>query len=248
MKTKTVVRSILCGALLAQFAAPAVAASGDDGWTWTAAPYIWATSIKADFDDSVPVSDPSPDFSDIVDKIDGAFLGHLEGQGDQWGIMSDIIFLSLADDRDRPNFSIEGDLDATIFELAAVWSPGDTRYQGFEGFIGMRYMDVELGLAANPVNPGLSPRSTGFDKGYTDALVGARYTLPLGDKWALGLRGDISFGDSEGSWSANAMFRRQLGSGALLLGYRYFDVELQPGADSFDLTLYGPEIGYAFVW
>ena len=63
-----------------------------------------------------------------------------EGQGDQWGSMSDLIFLSLADERDRPNFSIDADLDTTIFELAAVWSPGDTRYQGFEAFAGLRYM------------------------------------------------------------------------------------------------------------
>jgi hypothetical protein len=248
MKKATVTHSILCGALLASSATPGTAASGGDGWTWTAAPYIWATSIKADFDDSAPVSDPSPDFSDIVDKIDGAFLGHLEGQGDQWGILSDLIFLSLADDRSRPNFSIDADLDTTIFELAAVWSPGATRYQGFEAIVGLRYMDVELGLTADPDTPALSGRSTGFDKGYTDALVGARYSLQLADKWALGFRGDVSFGDSEGSWSANVMFRRELGSGALLLGYRYFDVELEPGADSFDLTLYGPEIGYAFVW
>ncbi len=195
MKKTKLVRSALCGALLALVATPGIAASGGDGWTWTAAPYIWATSIKA-----------------------------------------------------RPNFTIDADLDTTIFELAAVWSPGATRYQGFEAIVGMRYMDVELGLAADPVNPALSGRSTGFDKGYTDVLIGARYTVPLADKWALGFRGDASFGDSEGSWSANVMFRRELGSGALLLGYRYFDVELEPGADSFDLTLYGPEIGYAFVW
>ena len=248
MKKTTVVRSILCGAVLASIATSGFAASGDEGWTWTAAPYIWATSITADFSDSAPVSDPSPDFSDIIDKIDGGFLGHLEGQGDQWGIMSDLIFLSLADERDRPNFSIDADLDATIFELAAVWSPGDTRYQGFEAFAGLRYMDVELGLAADPVNPALSGRSTGFDKSFNDFLIGARYTLPLAEKWAMGFRGDTSFGDSEGSWSANVMFRREMGSGALLLGYRYFDLQLEPGADSFDLTLYGPEIGYAFVW
>lgn len=248
MKTSTVLSTLFCGALLGSSATPGFAASGDDGWTWTAAPYIWATSISADFDDSAPVSDPSPDFSDLVDKIDGGFLGHLEGQGDQWGIMSDLIFLSLADDRKRPNFSIDADLDTTIFELAAVWSPGDERYQGFEAFVGMRYMDVELGVAADPVNPGLAGRSTGFDKDYTDVLIGARYTVPLADKWALGFRGDTSFGDSEGSWSANMMFRRQLGSGALLLGYRYFDLQLEPGTDAFDLTLYGPEIGYAFVW
>ncbi len=244
----TAVRSTLVATILALCAPSSFAASGDSGWTWTATPYIWATSIKADFNDSAPVSDPSPDFSDIMDKFDGGFLGHLEAQSDHWGMYADVIYLGLADTRDRPNFSIDADLDSTIFEVAGVWSPDDTRYQGFEVFAGIRYFDVELKLDANPVNPSLSGRNTGFNKSFTDALIGARYTVPLSDKWAMSMRGDASFGDTEGSWSASALLRREMGSGALVFGYRYLNVELKPGADSFDLTLYGPEIGYAFVW
>lgn len=245
---RTLVRSTLVATILALCAPASFAASDDSGWTWTATPYIWATSIKADFNDSAPVSDPSPDFSDIMDKFDGGFLGHLEAQSDRWGMYADIIYLGLADTRDRPNFSIDADLDSTIFEVAGVWSPDETRYQGFEVIGGIRYFDVELKLDANPVNPSLTGRNTGFDKGFTDALIGARYTVPLSDTWALSMRGDASFGDTEGSWSASGLLRWKLGSGALVFGYRYLDVELKPGADSFDLTLYGPEIGYAFVW
>ncbi len=101
-------------------------------------------------------------------------------------------------------------------------------------------------IHAHPNNSG--GRSTGFDKSFTDALIGARYTVPSSDTWALSMRGDASFGDTEGSWSANALLRWKLGSGALVFGYRYLDVELKPAADSFDLILYGPKIGYAFVW
>jgi hypothetical protein len=244
----TAVRSTLVASILALCAPASFAASGDSGWTWTATPYIWATGIKADFADGAPVSDPSPDFSDIIDKIDAGFLGHLETQNDHWGMYADIIYLGLADSRNRTNFKIDADLDSTIFEVAGVWSPGDTRYQGFEAIAGIRYFDVDLQLDADPVNPALSGRSTEFDKSFTDALIGARYTVPLSDKWALSMRGDASFGDTEGSWSASALLRWKLGSGAMVFGYRYLDVEFKSVTDSFDLILYGPEIGYAFVW
>jgi hypothetical protein len=102
--------------------------------------------------------------------------------------------------------------------------------------------DVDFDDAALP-SPELE-----FDKSFTDFLIGARYIMPLSDLWSVAFRADASFGDSEGSWSASVNTTRKIGRGALILGYRYFELELQPRESTFDMSMYGPQIAYAFRW
>lgn len=245
--------SALCtafaGSMLALAAAPGNAASGDS-LTWVAAPYIWLPTVDASFNDRSGSGNPDvgEGESDIMDKLDGAFLGHLETQGDNWGVFSDMVFLGLGDDHNGTRVSTDSELDAGIYELAAVWSPGDERYRGFEVIGGIRYMTVDLQVDFDPVNPALASRSVNFDEDFTDFLIGARFTVPLSDNWNFAVRGDTSFGDSEGTWNVSGLFGRKLGSGSLVFGYRYFSAELKPNENTLDIDLYGPEIGYAFVW
>lgn len=247
MKNSTL-GSVLAGTLLALGAGPGHAQSSD--LTWIAAPYIWAPTVDASFNDRSGSGNPDvgEGESDIMDKLDSAFLGHLETQGDNWGLYGDMVFLGLGDERDGTRVDIDSELDAGIYELAAVWSPGDERYRGFEAIFGIRYMSVELQLDFDPVNPALSPRQVDFDEDFTDFLIGARYTVPLSDTWAFSMRADGSFGDSEGTFNVAGLFLWEMGPGALAFGYRYFDAELQPNENTLDIELYGPEIGYAFIW
>ena len=247
---KTVLSSIVAGSILALCAAPGYAGP-NDSLTWVAAPYIFIPSVDASFNDRS--GSGSPDVgegeSDIMDKLDSGFLGHLETQGDNWGMFGDMMFLGLGDDRDGNLVSIESELDAGIYEFAAVWSPGEERYRGFEAFAGLRYIDLELQLDFNPVDAALDSRSVDSDESYSDFLIGARYTVPLSDNWALTMRADGSFGDTEGTFNASGLFAWKLGPGALAFGYRYFTGELESEAgNTLDIDLYGPEIGYAFIW
>ena len=38
-----------------------------------------------------------------------------------------------------------------------------------------------------------------------DFMLGARYTWSLSERWGLTLRGDGSFGDTEGTWNTSAV-------------------------------------------
>ena len=123
-------------------------------WDWMVAPYGWAPSISTDIETQSPPSSSSTDtkFGDIVDKIDGAFQIHIEGQGDRWGMFADFTFLGLADDSEHPRFRTESDLDTRLFEIAAVWSPGEGRFEGVDVFAGLRYIDVDMTLELEPTN------------------------------------------------------------------------------------------------
>ncbi|MCL1635598.1 hypothetical protein M2650_13300 [Luteimonas sp. SX5] len=242
---KTNATAALCAAMALSFATPSQAA---EGWDWLVAPYGWAASIGTDLETRTPPSTASTDtkFGDIVDKIDGAFQIHIEGQGDHFGVLTDFTYLGLADDRDRPRFKMESDLDTRLFELAAVWSPGEDRYRGAELIAGLRYIDVDLTVQLKPANPVFRDVSVEASQSFSDFMIGGRYTWAFTDRWGLTVRGDGSFGETEGTWNASAVVQYRTGNGAWAFGYRHLDAEFDTGNANTDITMSGPEIGYAF--
>ena len=241
-------RPRIAGLLLcfAPFAASAAAPSGT--WDWAVAPYAWAASIGTDVQTHAPPTDASVDtgFDDVVDILDGVFEIHGEGQGDAFGAFADFTYCGLADDQQRRVLRTESDLDMRLIEVAGVWSPGEQRFTGLETFFGARVIDLDFTLQFLPDNPAFAPRA--IDKGETfyDAMVGARYTWAWSNKWSLTLRGDGSWGDTEGTWNASAVAQYRTGNGSWAFGYRYLDVDLENGGDTLSVSLYGPVIGYAF--
>lgn len=228
---------------------PLTHAADGEGWDWMVAPYGWAASIGTDLQVRQPPAggvSTDTDFDDIVDKIDGAFQIHAEGQGDHFGMFTDFTYLGLADERDRPRFHTESDLDTRLFELAAVWSPGEDRYRGLEVFAGLRYIDVDLTIQADPENPLFNTTTIDGGETFIDFMIGARYTWALSERWGLTVRGDGSFGDTEGTWNTSGVLSYRMKHGAWLFGYRYLSVELETGDSNTDITMSGPMIGYGF--
>jgi hypothetical protein len=231
--------------------APAAQAAEGEGWDWMVAPYGWAASIGTDLRSGQPPAGGTStdvDFDDIVDKIDGAFEMHVEGQGDDFGVFADFTFLGLADEKDHPRFHSESDLDTRLFEIAAVWSPGEQRHQGIELFAGLRYIDVDATVQLDPENPLFD--TTRLDGGATfnDFMLGARYTWAISDRWGVTFRGDGSFGDTEGTWNTSVVADYKTKHGAWLFGYRYLSVEMETRGNRFDITMNGPMIGYGFMF
>jgi hypothetical protein len=240
--------SLLTLAAITALASAPMAQASD--WDWSATPYLWMPSISTDLlNDAPPVeAESDTNFSNIIDKIDMAFMGHLEGQGDDFGAFADIIYLSLGDQKDFERFSTDSSLDASVFELAAVWSPGEQRNQGFEAIGGLRHIILDFSVDFDPVNPELPDAQVHLDQSYSDFMVGGRYTGSFNENWGYTLRADGSWGDTEGTMNLVAGIDYKTNSGAWLLGYRYMTVELGDDDTDVELTLNGPVLGYAFKW
>lgn len=237
-------RNVLVAALLGIAASPCMAA--DSGWDWNVAPYLWASSITTDFQVRGRPVGGETEFSDIVDKLDYAFQMHVEGQGDDFGIFVDYTYLKLSDEVNRDALGIDASLDSTLFEAALVWSPGAERHRGFEAFGGVRYLNTGVDVKFDPTNPALPDERRTLDKGYTDALIGARYIAQIGEKWSLTVRGDGSFGDTEGSYSGSMVFQYHTGGGAWAFGYRYLDAEMETSGENANVVMAGPIVGYVY--
>jgi len=227
---------------------PTAAHAAEDGWSWAVAPYLWMPSIKADLREDLPPAENQRDYVDWIDKLDFAFLGHVEGQGDRFGMFGDLVYLSLGDSHSYPRVRTEGNLDASIVELAAVLPMGEERFEGFDLFGGVRYFDLSVESKFDPVNELLPTVSRKRDEGFTDFMFGARYTAKLSDRWGITVRGDGSTGDTDGSWSVGGNVQYHMRNGFWVFGYRYMEVDLPMRDSSLDLKLYGPLVGYAFTF
>lgn len=226
----------------------AQASQGSSTWDWSIAPYIWAPSISTDVRTTTPPSSSSSDtrFDDLIDKIDGAFLVHAEGQGDDVGVFADFVYLGLASGRERPRFRTESDLDARLLELAVVWSPGAERSRGIELFGGLRQVDVDFSAQLTPANPVFPTASIEVGETFNDVMLGARYIWAISDRWAISLRGDGSWGDTDGTWNLGTVVQYRTRNGAWLMGYRHLDIDLESKGNRMSLELSGPQFGYAF--
>ncbi len=220
--------------------------SGD--WDWSLTPYAWLPAVGTDIHIDVPPIDTggTTQFSAIRAKLGFTIPLHLEGQGDDWGLLSDLLYLPLSAKTHGEFFSTDTSLDAGIFELAAVWSPGQVRHEGFEVIGGLRYLWASIDFKLIPANPDLPIGKVSPGTDYADFMLGARYIAKLSDRWDLTLRGDGSWGSTDGTYGADAVFTYATSNGAWVFGYRYLSLKFGDSDREFNVKMYGPEIGYAF--
>lgn len=210
-----------------------------DDYDWFAAAYIWAADISVDSKDA----SAGINFNSILDKLEMAFQTHVEVQGDELGGFIDFTFLGLGGNKAGQFGDAHSDLDLTLMDLGLVWSPGPERYSGFEAYGGLRYLDVGFHLVVDPAAP-LPTFDTRVNDTYTDLLVGARYRFPLNDHWRLTFMGDVSGGDTEGTWSAGVLAGYVTGPHHFIVGYRHMEAEVKANGSTASETMTGPLIAY----
>ncbi len=235
-----------CGVAL--FAANANAQSSGDAH-WSVTPYIWASDTSLDFSlNGSPVGGADLSFNDILDTLDAAFQVHVESGKGNWSGFVDFTFLSMSDSEDLPIVRIDTDSEQIVLDAAAAYWPGGVgsplnlfggvRYSGFDDTFG-------LSVGGTPVG------ETRSKQDYIDALLGIRYRFDLSDRWGLLTHGDVSFGDSKGTWQLQGLFAYAVGKkrrNNILFGYRYKQAEFEDGALTTDYAFNGPIAGFAFVF
>ncbi len=70
----------------------------------------------------------------------------------------------------------------------------------------------------------LDPLEPSIDESYVDALIGARYLIPLSERWVISLRGAVSLGGTDFMWTAQGLVGWRFGakrSSAIFVGYQH---------------------------
>lgn len=233
-----------CGAL-ALASANGAARADSSGLDWLGIVYLWGADIGADYQDrSIDAS-----FSDIVDKLEMGFMGHVEAQGDDFGGFVDVVYMSVGDNRTIGPASVRGDLDMTLMDLAMVWNPTPGRFAGPELYGGLRYVSVDALVRATLLPPPEPTLNAGIDKSYTDFLLGGRYVAEINDQWRVVFSGDLSAGDTEGTWSLAGYGVYRNGPHRFYAGYRHLEAEVATrNTERVDMSFSGPVVGYGFAF
>ena len=229
-----------CAAALSLAATNAQAASSDLDWLGIL--YLWAADISVDARDT----EISASFSDVVDKLEMAFQGRVEAQGDDFGGFVDVLYMAVGDNSSQPLVELNADLDMTAMDLAMVWSPAAEKFSGLEAYAGLRYLDTQFRVIVDPIPPGPPESQTGIDSSYYDFLLGGRYFAPINEHWRLVFTADVSGGDTDGSFSLAGYGVYRTGRHHFFAGYKHFEVDIEGRTAEITETFSGPLVAYGF--
>lgn len=235
-------------------AGQAISTSADgsqDDWEVTITPYVWATGLTLDVDtpqgEQVELDDS---FTDILDNLKFTGMGALEARHGRLILISDLIFLSTGS-------SEEGDFGPGLVEV-----DGDTRTIISSNLVGYRVVD-QAGLALD-VMAGIRISSLKVElelfgplqtveressETKVGPLIASRFHMPLGEKWAAALYGDLGgFGvTSDLSWQLLGTIQYEISdhwsAGA---GWRHFAAKQDTDGFDIDLTMSGPFLAFRY--
>jgi len=177
--------------------------------------------------DGAVVGGGDTDFNDLVDKIDASFQLHFEGTRDRWGLFADVSYVELSDsETGEQGFTrLDFDIKETVFETGAIYRPGG-RSGRLDLLFGVRLLAVDEDYRFQIAD--LPPYGAAIDENYADAMVGARYHIPLSERWLISLRGDVSAGGTDFTWTAQGLVGWRFGAkrnSGVFAGYRYRDMK-----------------------
>ena len=228
--------------------------SAADETEWLVAPYVWLSDVTLD-QSSGPGGSISA--SDLLDKADAVGMIRVEVARNRWGLTLDYVFLNVSASRavtvplppPPTTINVIAELDNTIVELGGFFRPSGGDH-GVDYLFGFRNINVDKTLLLTPDGGGPTERFDS-DETFTDAFAGVRYLHRFNDKWDLALRGDYSFGDTEGTLNLLASVGYRFNSTfALNLGYRHLAIEFEDDSsgvsETTDIEMSGPLLGFLF--
>lgn len=263
-RARTVKRRAYLLALVAA-AAGVAEAQEKEPWEWTIAPYLWASDVSLDLtvrDDTTIGGNAA--FRDLLDKVDSVFMGHFEGRKGRWGLYLDTIYLDLSDSKSvsvGPGGPILGDLTADagmkmkLYDAGGLYRLGETGGNlEFDLLVGVRYIDVDVDASLTLPGPGMGRIDISTGPSETDLMLGARIIGRFAGRWHWALRGDTSFGGTEGTYNGIATMGYTFGESGLFTltaGYRYASIDIRGATPrgnptGADVTMSGPVLGLIF--
>lgn len=257
MKTKTI--SVIASALLLpSFAAEAGTMmpstksqdtiTTDSGWNVRIASYGWFTAMDGDIAVAGNFAPVDVKFSDIIDKIDFAFMGVIEvGRGD-WSFASDLFYAKLSTDNNIGATLFDVEMQQFIGNFVIIRNMIDDGTTRFDVYGGARvtYLDTEI-LIDRPI-PFMDINAS-ESKTWVDPIIGVRYNRNLSEK--LYFRGVADIGgfgiQSDFTWQAYAALGYRLNEkSAISVGYRAIGTDYTDGGFTYDIVSHGLLLGYEY--
>jgi hypothetical protein len=229
----------------------------DDHWTFTVAPYLWATSLAGSSSVGGVDADVDLSFGDILDDLAIGGMLLVDVQRGRFGIAFNGVFARLEPDGELGPVQLDVTSDTAWVGVAPYYRAVEWTYRVspsgrplrlvVEPTAGIRYTNLRVEIdGTGPLGNG---RQVDQSESWLDPLVGSRFALDLADSWTLSGEADIGgFGvGSDLAWNAQvflgyrtALFGRPL---TLTAGYRALSQDYENDDFKWDVTTQGPILG-----
>jgi hypothetical protein len=241
------------GVLLAMLGAASPVHAAADEWTHTAYVYMVGAGIDGKAGLGGVTADVDVNFGDILDSLEFSTMGGYRGERGPWAVVADLNYLRVEQRKDGigpfGQTRATVDADQLVFELDGSYALDEH----WSVYGALRYWRLDVDLQVVGGGPLGETLARSGDEQWVDPVVGARYVVPLSQRWSLIAKGDIGgFGvGSDFSWQAVAFANWSLNEHAnVQLGFRYIDVDYEDGTSAgplrYDVTLGGPAAGFAW--
>lgn len=208
----------------------------EKGWRFEVAPYIWAAGMEGSITTDQGTAVLDTPWGDIVEALDSGGVLHFEGRNGGWGFLTDFVYLRIKDDTDKDVLgTFEARLETTIGEAAAFkrFGHGDTSWDLIFGGRGIK-LDNQIDVSDSAV-PGFDGAKIEGDRGWVDAMVGARVNTRFNDSWSMTNRLDFSAGGSDLTWQIASTLRWEFSEHMSLgVGFRVLDVDYEDDDDNLE--------------
>jgi hypothetical protein len=247
MKSKLFLALFVAGVVMLP-APQATAQSSSNEWQFAIAPYLWAAGMDGTMSIADQEADIDVPFSDIIENLDLAFMGHFDMRNDRWVLSSDLIFVDLESSEDLSEGTVTAGVDLTLLEFV-----GGYRVSPAVALIaGARWVDMGASLRYSGE---IVDEDADAGESWIDPLVGIHVFTPLSERWWFGLRGDVGgFGvGSELTWQAYADIGFKTSDlVTVFLGYHALDMDYEDGDGlhfvGLDVLVSGPQLGVVFTF
>jgi hypothetical protein len=243
-------RSRIGIAALVILAAGGPAAAATDEWQHTLALYAWGAGLSGESTVHGADADVDLSLSEILEDLEMAGMAAYRGERGPWAVMANGVFVGLGATEDLPiGGAADVDVDLSVLEVDGAYAITDR----FEVLFGLRGVAVDVALEVrSPLFPTFSDDQ---NKSWLDPLVGARFEVPMGQRWSFVGRGDVGgFGvGSDFAWQATAHFDWRISPHVgMAFGYEALDMDYDDGegADEFryDMIIQGPFLAVTFAF
>lgn len=239
---------LVCVALLLLASQPVVAADGS-GWQNHVSLYGWLAGI--DGTAKYPVdsgTDVGIEASDILENLNGIFMGNYSGRYDRWSLLVDAVYIDIGNtentDTRLGKASVGLDIASWVITGAAGYDfvHSDQATLGVIG--GVRYLSLDtqldVGFEGSPLG------STSENSSITDGIIGVRGQYNFNEHWFVPYYADIGAGGSDYSYQLFAAIGYRYKWFDVTLGYRHLYFKLGDDELMEDLQVSGPKIGIGF--
>ncbi|MEO1639491.1 MAG: hypothetical protein AAFU41_09635 [Pseudomonadota bacterium] len=223
-------------------------AMAEEDWQYNGTFYGWLPGITTEVETPLGEVEAEVAFSDILDKLDFAFLAALEARKGPWALVGDLQYFDLGAETSPQIAAIDTvDVDSQVtilggYALYEVSNSPDTRIE-LGG--GLRFYDAKF----DTVVAGATPLSFSDDGNWADAVLSARVTHTFNNDWfgvAYADVGGFGVGDSSDlTWQAYVAAGYRLNaSWSAVAGYRHLMFERDFDGRLVTSDVGGPVIGF----